>query len=582
MRPASIRQWLVGVVATAAGLALGWWGFGVMRPQTAPHKPTSGPIKPPRPPGRAIDPLATGIAHIWAAGDASAQTAAAVAWARALAPADFGRALESLDRLPAHAAQGMAKHAILNRWAAHDPAAALRWTLGHDPELVGTVAGAGIRNDPACVESILSVLSSLTPGERHRNALVSDAVSQIFNKLATHDREVAMNLLKRRDLLPSDRPLSSIAHSLRAMAHQDPAWMLERADSLPVDDRASIRASVARALADADPLQAVSWARSQPDSPALIQELLRQPKDVPALIAGLATLSAEEQASMRLSGLSWGQSDPKAVVDSLEKQANHLSQNFLEFLLSGSAVSLINAEEPGALANRLLALSAVPKTFPLTVFVDLWAGQEPDAARAWASALVDETQLTEALEAVDKATRREEEIPSPPSEPTLSPAEPILSPMEQALAQVNIGKLLEPYALLVLTPDDRRRVMDAAWAKDLAAEAIRATGDVPVESTGEVLPRISRHYPAETARWLSDTLTAESTSALIPVLTSTAAHWASEDPRAAAAWAATLPPGQARAWAAVNVFHQWRYFDETNARTWWESLPAEERARTSR
>lgn len=575
MRPASIRQWLVGVVATAAGLALGWWGFGVMRPQTAPPKPTSGPIKPPRPPGRAIDPLATGIAHIWAAGDASAQTAAAVAWARALAPADFGRALAALDRLPAHAAQGMAKHAILNRWAAHDPAAALRWALGHDPNLVGTVAAASVRNDPACVESVLSVLSSLPPGERHRNALVSDAVSQIFNKLATHDREVAMNLLKRRDLLPSDRPLAGIAHSLRAMAHQDPAWMLERAESLPVDDRASIRASVARALADADPLQAISWARSQPDSPALIQELLRRPKDLPALIAGLATLSAEEQASMRLSGLSWGQSDPKAVVDSLEKQANHLSQNFLEFLLSGSAVSLINAEEPGALANRLLALSADPEAFRLTVFADSWAHQEPDAARAWASALTDETQRTDALEAIEDATQPEEE-------PAPSPAEPALSPAEQALAQVDVGDLENPYALLALDPGDRRRVMDAAWAKDLAAEAVRATGEVPVESTGEVLPQISEHYPAETARWLSDTLTDASTPALIPVLTSAAAHWASEDPRAAAAWAATLPPGEARAWAAFNVFEQWRYFDETNARTWWESLPAEERARTSR
>ena len=113
-------------------------------------------------------------------------------------------------------------------------------------------------------------------------------------------------------------------------------------------------------------------------------------------------------------------------------------------------------------------------------------------------------------------------------------------------------------------------------------EATRAKGEVPFESTGEILPQISQHYPAETARWLSDTLTAESTPLLMPALTSTAAHWASEDPRAAAAWAAALPSGGARAWAAVNVFDQWRQFDETSARTWWESLPAEERARTSK
>lgn len=56
-----------------------------------------------------------------------------------------------------------------------------------------------------------------------------------------------------------------------------------------------------------------------------------------------------------------------------------------------------------------------------------------------------------------------------------------------------------------------------------------------------------------------------------------AAYWASEDPMAAAAGARSLPPGESRAWAAVNVFDQWKQFDTAAARTWWESLPAEER-----
>jgi hypothetical protein len=576
MRPSSIRQWLVTVVAIAAGLVLGWWGVGsFMRHGAAPPGPTVGPVKPARPPGQGTDPLAAGIARIWAAGDASAQTAAAVAWARALAPTDFDRALDALDRLPAHAAQGMAKRAILRRWAAHDPAAALRWALGHDPTLVRTVTAEGIRNDPSFVESVFTMLSASNPGARNRNTLVMDAVSHMFKVLATRDREAAMNLLTRRELLLWEGRLSGIGPSLRAMARQDPAWMLARAESLPVGDRASIRASVAQALADADPVQAIEWARAQPDSHELLTALLVQPKDVPALIAGLGTLSADEQASMRLSDFSWGNSDPKAVIDSLEKQANHLSPEVRGSLLRGSAVSLIQADDPGALAHRLMALSADPFAFPVTQFAYSWARQAPDAARAWASALTDETQRTDVLEAIENATRPPEE------EPVLSPAEPVLSPVEQALAQVNVGDLEEPHALLSLAPDDRRRVLDAAWAKELAAEATRAKGEVPFESTGEILPQISQHYPAETARWLSDTLTAEFTLVLMPALTSTAAHWASEDPRAAAAWANALPPGDARAWAAVNVFDQWRQFDETGARTWWESLPAEERALTS-
>ncbi|MFN0126713.1 MAG: hypothetical protein ACKV19_08515 [Verrucomicrobiales bacterium] len=573
MRPSSIRIWTMTVVTTAAGLALGWWGTGpFVRHGAAPPGPTAGPVKPARPVGQGTDSLAAGIAGIWASGDASAQTAAAVVWARALAPADFGRALEALDRLPAHAAQGMAKRAILKRWAAQDPAAALRWALGHDPDLVGTVAAEGIRNNPAFVESVFAVLSAFNPGAQHseQNAnLTHDAFSQMFKVLATRDREAAMILLTRREHLLWEGRLYGIGPSLRAMARQDPAWMLERAESLPAGDRASIRASVARALADADPVQAIEWARSQPDSPELLKALLDQTKDVPALIAGLATLSAEEQASMRLGGLPWGNSDPEAVVDTLEARGNHLSPELFQSFLRGSAVSLPEADNPGALANRLLALSADPNAFPLIGFTDSWARRAPDAARTWVSALTDETQRANALEAIENATR-------PPEE------EPVLSPVQQALARADVGDLEEPHALLALDPADRRRVLDAAWARE-PPEKNQPDEDTHVFASAEpVLRQISQHYPAETARWLSDTLTAESTPALIPVLTSTAAHWASEDPRAAAAWANALPPGDARAWAAINVFDQWRHFDESGARVWWESLPAEERARTSR
>jgi hypothetical protein len=92
---------------------------------------------------------------------------------------------------------------------------------------------------------------------------------------------------------------------------------------------------------------------------------------------------------------------------------------------------------------------------------------------------------------------------------------------------------------------------------------------------------VSQRYPAETARWLSDTLSPESTPVLMTALTTTAAHWAMEEPRAAADWAQSLPPGDARAWAALNVYNHWRQFDETAARAWWASLPAETRAQSS-
>lgn len=580
MKPSTIRNSVAAVGATAAGLALGWWGAGsFVRHGAAPRGPMSVSTKPAPLAGHNTDPLAAGIAGIWAAGDPSAQTAAAVAWARALAPADFSLALEALDRLPAHAAPGMAKQTILKRWAAQDPAASLRWSLGHDPDLVGTVAAECIRNDSSLVESVLAVLLASDPSAPNRNAnLILKPVSQMFKVLATRDREAAMNLLTRHELPPWEGRLHGVRPSLRAMASQDPAWILERAESLPAGDRTAVRAAAAQALADSDPVQAFEWARGQADSRELLKALLDQPKDVPAMIAGLATLSREEQAVIGPGfSLSWRNSDPRAVVEALESQAHHLSPEVLQGLLRGSISRLLEADDPGALANRLLALSDFSDHEPMTLFANYWAHQAPEAARTWAAALSDETQRNNALEAIEAATR-------PPEKPTA------LSLAEKSLQQVSAGEIAQPYTLMALDPADRRRVLDEGWARELAVKAATEQDEKnqpdesidPFASEESVLPQISRHYPAETARWLSDTLTPESTSALLRTVTSTAAHWASEDAQAAAAWAQSLPPGDARAWAAVNVFDQWRQFDETGARVWWESLPAEERARISR
>jgi hypothetical protein len=241
MSTSSMGHWMVAAGATAAGLALGWWGAGVLLGEGAAHPSaaTTGPAKPARLAGQSPDPLAAGIARIWAAGDPSAQTAAAVIWARSLAPTDFGRALEAVDRLPAHAAREMAKRAILRRWAAEDPAAALRWSVGHDPALVGPVAAECVRTDPSFVESVFTALSAADAGAGYRNAnLVVAAVSQMFQVLATRDREAAMSLLTRPELPPWEGRFSGLRPAFRALASQDPAWMLERAESLPAGDRA--------------------------------------------------------------------------------------------------------------------------------------------------------------------------------------------------------------------------------------------------------------------------------------------------------------------------------------------------------
>ena len=581
MNPCSLRHWMACGGVAAAGLVLGWWGAGFFLDGggASPDAAGSGPAPPPRLAGQSTDPLAASLAGIWAAGDPSAQTAAAVNWARSLAPSDFRRALEAVDRLPAHTAQDMAKRAILRRWAAADPAAALHWSVGHDPELVGTVAAECIRTDPSLVESVFTALSAADPAALGKNGnLVVDAVSQMFNVLATRDREAAMDLLTRSELPAWESRFFALRPALRALAGQDPAWMLERAESLPASDRADVRASVAQALVDSDPVQAIEWARHQPDSRELLKSLLVQPKDMPSLIAGLATLPAADQAFVAKSGVtSWGKVDAKLILDALEAQAPHLSPAAMKGLLRGSIPSLLAAADPGVLANRLLALGIDTEGFSVSNFASTWARQSPDASRAWATALTDETWRASALEAIEEATR-------PPAE------HPVLAPVEEILQDAATGELSAPRELLALDPADRRRVLDVSLERELALLRSRALaeknqpdeGTDPFATHEPVLRQIGQRFPSETARWLSDTLSPESTPVLMPALTTTAAHWAMEEPRAAAAWTQSLPPGDARAWAAFNVYEHWRQFDETASQHWWESLPAEERAITSR
>jgi len=89
---------------------------------------------------------------------------------------------------------------------------------------------------------------------------------------------------------------------------------------------------------------------------------------------------------------------------------------------------------------------------------------------------------------------------------------------------------------------------------------------------------VAPRFPPEAARVLTESLSPENTDAFIRPLAYTASRWATDDPQAAADWAATLPPGHARAWAAANIVGQWQYFDKPAARAWVDSLPPDERA----
>ncbi|MFN0129058.1 MAG: hypothetical protein ACKV19_20485 [Verrucomicrobiales bacterium] len=516
-----------------------------------------------RPGSPSINPLAAGWARVWAAGDACAQMAAAVEWANSIDPKHFRAFLQNLHRLPAHAGKELAARTLLNRWVALDPEAALRWGAENDPDRITDLSGEWIRRDPAQVDAILSILYGYSErsGNPYRN-LKTSAFVGIFGVLASADRKAAMAFLDHPEVV---RDVTRLVPQLRVFAREDPEWVLQWAEKLGNTNRASVRKAAVRAMADTDAPAAVAWARQQPDRETMLEAMLRDPKDAPSLVAALSSLPVDEQAGLRNNNFSiWGTGDPGAVVEALEKARGRLSPEALEGMLRVSTGSLLRASDPGALADRLLAITGEHGGLSVVGFASSYARQSPEAARAWAAALDDETLRRSALEAVEKESQPLDGRPS-------------LTLEERTVKAAANGNVGEPQVMMAMDEAARRRVLEAALARDLAAP--RAVGGETPGSLDDssALGKLAHYYPAETARLLADQLAPESTPTIMGPLARSAAYWASEDPTAAAAWARSLPPGEARAWAAVNVFEQWTQFDTTAASKWWESLPVEER-----
>lgn len=541
----------LGLVVASVSLGLGWVvaGWSVKSRATAGATSTSqAPGKPRRPGGAASGTLSADIAAVAAAGDVSAQMAAAIALADRLAPDDFAKFLENIRHLPAHSAQGLASRAVLRRWVALDPAAALDWTLKHDRDLVaGVIAEWARLLPPADAASLIERL----PADRR-----ADAVGKLFGVLATRDREAAMALIEQQ---AHDMPyVHLMASAMTALAREDAAWLLERADSLPENIRRTVRDSAVRAMSEVDLEGAVAWARSQPDAGRLIQSLVQFTKDPSAMLGAVATLPHTEQAALDGHVFFHGRiTDPHGFLDTIQEHWDRLHEPVRRGMLQQTAYALSKVENPGEFADRLLALGEEPAHSLIRNLVSQWAARSPEDARAWASALEGEDHRRIAMQSLEAVARADEAAESQ-------------SIFDRLMRKAGSEDLSNEYRLLTLSKDERRQVIEAS----LKAARPREIAEDPFGSSPEA--PISR-FSAETAQSLSAMVVADYHPSLLEPLARTAAYWASENPSAAAAWASTLPPGEARAWAAANVLLSSRVFDPSAGQALLESLSAEER-----
>jgi len=546
-----------GLVAAVFGSAVvgwavtGWWAASA-RPET--RRQGAGPAKPERITTLGNDPLDAAIAGITAAGDAGAQMAAAVALASHIEPKDFAAFLEKLRRLPTHPAQGLASRTVMGRWVALDPGAALQWCATHDRGLVDEVVDELARTTPP--DQAAALLDRI-PVTHH-----SRAIPRIFETLASHDPEAAMALLSRQT---AEEAMPRLARALDALARQDVGWLLDRADSLPHYARLCVRVAVVRGLVHADAAAACAWIVTQPDRKHLLTGLAESPGPLPSMIAAVAALPHADQNWLHLSLRDLGRGEATAIVDAIVTHHEQLSPTRLRDMLIQVSDSVARAEDPGPLAHRLLALGD-SQAFNVDHFVTQWARRSPEAARAWAATLSDESKRRQALDAIVTVEKVRRHALDAATQPPASPTAPSLA--EKLTKDFQEGRFSDTHQLLALGESERRQVLEAGFVQSLEERK--------ANRFGSPWATLASHYPAEAARWLARSITADTAADFTQPLVTTAIYWAAENPQAAAEWADSLPPGETRAWVAANIVSQWHLIDKSAARAWIESLPPEE------
>jgi len=546
----TLNRWL-SIAAAGVAVAVGWWVAGMWTGSGRDRQDGShdGPAQPGWLPGTAGRSLREEMRRIGEAGQPHDHITAAVALASRIDARDLGAFLNNLHHLPSHGARGMASRTVLRRWVALDPMAALHWCATNDVDLIDGVLQEWTHlTPPQELEHFLDQVPSA-----HR----SQAIPSVFNALAATDPEAAIALLARPEAGLAS--LHGIRHALNQMARQDPAWLIQRAESLPDQVRQSLRGVATAAMAESSPADAIAWAMDQPDRSAMLHALNIHPKHLTDALAAIATMPHREQNQVGWNSTAFHQlmgSDVTGFIDAIAVHHERLSPHFLQSILGTIDSTLVRSDDPGALANRLLELGG-SRDFPVGTFVLDWADRSPEAARAWARSLQDESLRREAMLALEGRTKRIEELNIPIS--------------DRLFMQAHEGTIEHPNRLGALTEDQRRRLFQT--------EVDRLQKADPADPNHlSFWENIAPRFPPEAARVLTQSMRPENTDALIRPIAYTASRWAAENPQAAADWAATLPPGHARAWAAANIVGQWQYFDEPAARAWVDSLPPDERA----
>ncbi|MDB6069997.1 MAG: hypothetical protein JWL81_1168 [Verrucomicrobiales bacterium] len=540
-----------------------------------------------------------------------------LAFADQLSPNDLKTIALEASRQPSNywGGDGAVKNILLATWAEKSPKEALAYVVSNNTpetrESLFAIFGQLGATDPKAAEA---ALSSLGEGRK------KEALRAMSSRMAEDQPLQALALLDRQKAGLGDFAYYSV---FAVWSNSDPQAASSYASSLPDGvKRNQALSQVSRSMALKDPDAAVAWAKSLPrssESLNLVREVIGTvaERDPQAALA-LANAQPPREQRMLLSGIAqnWMSSDPDGAVAWIKTLPEGATRQ--ECISNMSWYAAWGG--PGDNLNELMAL--LPKgqnrNQALSRVANYLGYSDPESSLKWAATLSQEDQdlvlarLSGSLADADPKKAAAIAAALPPSANSVEAA----SRVAAQWAEKNPAEAIA-WAATLESEKARQDATAAAltrWADQDPEKAAGASGDIADENArrtarNKIAGAWAQKSPAEAEKWAASLPEADRFSALASVWNATASDdpaknaaslaaalpqaagidaanaslaqsagtiakaWVSENPQAAAGWAAQLPEGKARDSAMAAVADQWATTDTMGASTWINQLP---------
>ncbi len=464
--------------------------------------------------------------------------------AGALSPEEIPALLARIRTLPPDARELLMPYAI-SRWAQFDPRAAGDYVVsltdknGRDRGLRYVMAAFVEKNADAAKEWALA----LPPGIHRTNA-----VQSLVSALAKRDPQKALAILQE---MPAESRGYSYQTVFAAWAQSDAAGAAAKVMELPKGaNRDGAIRSVATSWAQNNPADAFAWARGMTEKSQqsqAMQGILTQWAALDAPGARIAALALPEGA-LRNSAVS-------TLIGQIAGRNPDEAKTLLAELPEGSARSngssmLVNAlayTDPKAAAELVAEMPADRHKNSVSNVAGQFARSDMAGALTWAESLPAESRGT-AFSGIAYTWRQQD----PKAAFDYFAKHELMTE----------GGYMVNQALRNWTQSDAKEAL--AWANTLP------DGKLKDRALSTVIVSMADSDPRGAAKMLP-TLSA---SARDDAAGNLAARWATNDPNAAAQWAASLPEGDSRSKATRNIVATWADRDLAKTAAWVEKLPA--------